>query len=230
MFSWKFKFITEWDQLPADFMSENLDDTNWDIVPVPSTWEMLGYGQQVYCGQGYDFRPVNPPFVPRKDNHIALYRKSFSIPASWQGNPVQLYFEGVRGAFYLYINGQRVGYNEDGALPAVFDITPYLHKGNNVAAVQVLRWSDGSYLEDQDQWRFHGICRNVYLETHPEVYIRDFAVFTDLAEHQSISRAGLWKLTYTRPTTCRCCPGSPASRQTKSQMKNIKRTSHWPNT
>ena len=112
---WKFKFITEWDQLPADFMSENLDDTNWDIVPVPSTWEMLGYGQQVYCGQGYDFRPVNPPpFVPRKDNHMALYRKSFSIPASWQGNPVQLHFEGVRGAFYLYVNGQRVGYNEDG--------------------------------------------------------------------------------------------------------------------
>lgn len=178
---WKFKFITDWEKLPSDFMSEGLDDTSWDNIPVPSTWEMQGYGEQVYCGQGYEFRPVNPPFVPRKDNHIALYRKTFNVPLSWTGQNILIHFSGVRGAFYLYINGVKVGYNEDGGtLPAVFDITSYLKDGENQIAVQVLRWSDGSYLEDQDHWRFHGICRDVYIESCPDVFIQDFAVITDL--------------------------------------------------
>ena len=178
---WKFKFITDWKNLPADFMKIGFDESSWDNIPVPSTWEMLGYGEQVYCGQGYDFRPINPPFVPRKDNHIGLYRKSFIVPADWNGQDVLVHFSGVRGAFYLYINGEKVGYNEDGGtLPAVFNISSYLKKGENQLAVQILRWSDGSYLEDQDQWRYHGICRNVYLETRPDVFIQDFAVITDL--------------------------------------------------
>lgn len=179
--TWKFKFITEWNNLPADFMDVKTDDTAWDDIPVPSTWEMKGYGEQVYCGQGYDFRPVNPPFVPRKGNHIALYRKEFEVPASWNGENVLVHFSGVRGAFYLYVNGEKVGYNEDGGtLPAVFDITPYLKEGKNLLAVRVQRWSDGSYLEDQDHWRFHGITRDVYLESRPDVFIQDFAVVTDL--------------------------------------------------
>lgn len=182
--AWKFKFVNNWDSLPSDFMNERLDETGWDVIDVPSTWELRGYGEQVYCGQGYDFRPINPPFVPRKDNHLALYRKSFSFPSTWLGSPVLIHFEGVRGAFYLYVNGVKVGYNEDGGtLPAVFDITSCLHEGENVLALKVLRWSDGSYMEDQDQWRLHGVCRNVYLETHPEVYIRDFAVITELSDN-----------------------------------------------
>lgn len=181
---WIFKFITDWKNLPSDFMKTGLDESSWDNIPVPSTWEVQGYGEQVYCGQGYEFRPINPPFVPRKDNHIALYRKSFEVPSSWDGQNVLIHFEGVRGAFYLYINGEKVGYNEDGGtLPAVFDINPYLKKGKNQLAVQVLRWSDGSYLEDQDQWRFHGICRNVYIESRPEIFIQDFAVITDLDKY-----------------------------------------------
>ena len=179
--TWKFKFITDWDNLPSDFMKAETNDDSWDNIPVPSTWEMKGYGDQVYCGQGYEFRPVNPPFVPRKDNHIALYRKTFEVPASWEGQNVLIHFAGVRGAFYLYVNGKKVGYNEDGGtLPAVFDMTPFLKKGKNQLAVQVLRWSDGSYLEDQDHWRFHGITRDVYIESHPDVFIQDFAVITDL--------------------------------------------------
>ena len=178
---WKFKFITDWKNLPSDFMKAELDDSLWDNIPVPSTWEMQGYGEKIYCGQGYEFRPVNPPFVPRKDNHIALYRKNFNVPSSWTGQNIFIHFSGVRGAFYLYVNGVKVGYNEDGGtLPAVFDITPYLKEGENQLAVQVLRWSDGSYLEDQDHWRFHGICREVYIESCPDVYIQDFAVITDL--------------------------------------------------
>lgn len=179
--TWKFKFITDWKELPSDFMLVETDDSSWDNIPVPSTWEMKGYGEQVYCGQGYDFRPVNPPFVPRKDNHIAIYRRTFDVPALWDGQNVLIHFAGVRGAFYLYVNGKKVGYNEDGGtLPAVFDITPYLKKGKNQLAVRVQRWSDGSYLEDQDHWRFHGITRNVYLEARPDVYIQDYAVITDL--------------------------------------------------
>ena len=103
--TWKFKFITDWDNLPSDFMKAETNDDSWDNIPVPSTWEMKGYGDQVYCGQGYEFRPVNPPFVPRKDNHIALYRKTFEVPASWEGQNVLIHFAGVRGAFYLYVNG-----------------------------------------------------------------------------------------------------------------------------
>ena len=179
--TWKFKFITDWNNLPVDFMNPEVNEDTWDNIPVPSTWEMKGYGEQVYCGQGYDFRPINPPFVPRKDNHIALYRKSFEVPASWKGQNVLAHFAGIRGAFYLYVNGQKVGYNEDGGtLPAVFDITPYLVKGKNQLAVRVQRWSDGSYMEDQDHWRFHGITRDVYLEARPDVFIQDFAVITDL--------------------------------------------------
>lgn len=179
--TWKFKFITEWENLPADFMKVGLNDSTWDDISVPSTWEMKGYGEQVYCGQGYEFRPINPPFVPRKDNHIALYRKTFEVPASWTGQNVLVHFAGVRGAFYLFVNGEKVGYNEDGGtLPAVFEITSYLKKGENQLSVQMLRWGDGSYLEDQDHWRFHGITRDVYIESRPDVFIQDFAVITDL--------------------------------------------------
>lgn len=179
--TWKFKFLPDWSLFEPAFMGVNLNEQGWDDVPVPSTWELLGYGEQVYCGSEYEFRPINPPLVPRKDNNMGLYRTTFEAPSGWNNENVLIHFEGVRGAFYLYVNGTKVGYNEDGGtLPAVFDITPYLVQGKNQLGVQVLRWSDGSYLEDQDHWRFHGICRNVYLETRPDVFIRDFAVITEL--------------------------------------------------
>jgi beta-galactosidase len=185
---WRFKLLEDRSLFSPDLMATNCDDRSWDTIPVPSTWELLGYGDKVYCGGNYDFRPVNPPFVPRKENHTGLYRTRFEVPDAWNDN-VLIHFEGVRGAFYLYINGNKVGYNEDGGtLPAVFDITPYLVKGENQLSLQVLRWSDGSYLEDQDHWRFHGVCRNVYLETRPDVFIRDFAVFTELNEHYTDAR------------------------------------------
>lgn len=177
---WKFKFIKDWDKLPVDLMSQNINDKSWDNIPVPSTWEALGYGPQVYTGGGYEFRPVNPPFVPRENNHIGIYARDFDIPEVWNNKNIIMNFAGVRGAFYLYINGKKVGYSEDGTLPAMFDISPYLRIGNNRVFVKVLRWSDGSYLEDQDHWRFHGICRDVSLEMRPDVYISDFAVLTEL--------------------------------------------------
>ena len=180
---WKFRFCQDMSDVPGGFSSPSADDTAWDVVDVPSTWEMLGYGEKVYCGQGYDFRPVNPPFVPRKDNNIGLYKRSFTVPASWKGNDILLHFAGVRGAFYLFVNGQKVGFSEDGGtLPAVFNITPWLVEGDNDILVEVMRWSDASYLEDQDHWRFHGIVRDVRLEARPQVHIADFTVITDMAD------------------------------------------------
>ncbi len=180
---WNFKFCKDFGDVPGGLMSPATDAVAWDVIPVPSTWEMLGYGEKVYCGQGYDFRPVNPPFVPRENNNVGLYRRSFDVPASWSGNDILLNFAGVRGAFYVFVNGKKVGYSEDGGtLPAVFNITPYVVDGKNDLLVEVMRWSDASYLEDQDHWRFHGIVRDVRLEARPKVHIQDFTVITDLSD------------------------------------------------
>ena len=176
---WDFFFSEEWIE---EDIPEWLDGKKWDRIEVPSTWEALGYGEQVYCGGGYEFAPVNPPFVPRKDNNIGYYRRTFTLPDCWRQSAVLLHFKGIRGAHFVFINGENIGYNEDGALPSVFNISDYLRSGENEIIVKVLRWSDGSYLEDQDHWRFHGIYRGVYLETRPEIFIRDFAVETVLDE------------------------------------------------
>ncbi|MGI6313962.1 MAG: glycoside hydrolase family 2 TIM barrel-domain containing protein [Candidatus Cryptobacteroides sp.] len=155
-------------------------------IAVPSTWEALGYGEQIYCGGGYEFRPVNPPYVPVENNNIGVYHTEFSVPATWNGGDILIHFEGVRGAHYVYINGKEIGYNEDGTLPSVFNITDdIINNEINKLEVKVLRWSDGSYLEDQDHWRFHGIYRNVYLEWRPKVFISDFFVETRLDDSYS---------------------------------------------
>lgn len=176
---WDFFFSEQWVE---EDLPEILYEKEWDRIEVPSTWEALGYGEQVYCGGGYEFSPVAPPFVPRKDNNVGYYRKKFTLPEGWRQSAVLLHFKGIRGAHFVFVNGKNIGYNEDGALPSVFDITENLRSGENEIVVKVLRWSDGSYLEDQDHWRFHGIYRGVYLETRPEIYFRDFAVETDLDE------------------------------------------------
>ena len=177
---WDFFFSEEWIE---DDLPEMLSDKQWDRIEVPSTWEALGYGEQVYCGGGYEFSPVAPPFVPRKNNNVGYYRRTFTLPDGWRQFAVLLHFKGVRGAHFVFINGKNIGYNEDGALPSVFDISDFLRPGENEIIVKVLRWSDGSYLEDQDHWRFHGIYRGVYLETRPGIFFRDFAVETVLDDN-----------------------------------------------
>ena len=177
---WDFFFSEEWIE---DDLPEMLSDKQWDRIEVPSTWEALGYGEQVYCGGGYEFSPVAPPFVPRKNNNVGYYRRTFTLPDGWRQFAVLLHFKGVRGAHFVFINGKNIGYNEDGALPSVFDISDFLRPGENEIIVKVLRWSDGSYLEDQDHWRFHGIYRGAYLETRPGIFFRDFAVETVLDDN-----------------------------------------------
>ncbi|HBL32959.1 MAG TPA: beta-galactosidase, partial [Porphyromonadaceae bacterium] len=135
----------------------------WNDIRVPGNWQLQGdYDPPVFTNIKYPFEP-DPPFVPKEYNPTAVYKKTFTVPAEWNGNPIFIHFAGVQSAMYLWVNGQRVGYHEDAMLPAEFNITKYLDKGDNELTVQVLNWSDGSYIEDQDFWRLSGIYRDVYL-------------------------------------------------------------------
>ena len=177
---WKFSFAPNIAQSVRDFYKPGYDVSGWDEIPVPANWELHGYGMAIYTNSIYPFVPVNPPFVPEEDSPVGSYRTTFTIPVDWKDQQVTLHFGGVSSAFYLWVNGEKVGYSQGSRLPAEFDITHYLKAGENVLAVKVFRWSDGSYLEDQDHWRLSGIHRDVYLEATPKAYIYDFHVRTDL--------------------------------------------------
>ncbi len=176
---WKFNWVSKPSDRPVDFYKPGYDVSKWDEIPVPSNWQMHGYGRPIYLNMRYPFT-VNPPYIPHDYNPVGSYRTEFSIPGAWNDRQVFLHFDGIKSASYFWLNGQSIGYSQDSMLPAEFNITKYLKPGVNTLAVEVYRWSDGSYLEDQDMWRFSGIYRNVYLFATPQVHIRDFAVRTDL--------------------------------------------------
>jgi len=177
--TWKFRFHPNPGDVDPAFSDTDYGDENWDEIPVPSNWQLEGYGQPIYTNIRMPFE-VNPPFVPEDNNETGLYRRSFEVPESWSARRVFLHFGGVQSAFYLWVNGQEVGYSQGSMTPAEFDITSYLVQGENILAVQVIRWSDASYMEDQDFWRLSGIFRDVYLYSTPNVHISDFHVVTDL--------------------------------------------------
>ena len=175
---WRFKLVTNPQSAPEGFMQLDFDDSTWDTIPVPSNWQMLGYDKPIYVNVQYPF-PANPPYVPQDNNPTGLYRKWFNLNREQLENKqVFIVFEGVDSAFYLWVNGQFVGYSQGSRLPAEFNITSYVREGSNLVAVKVLRWSDGSYLEDQDMWRLSGIFRDVYVYVTPNVRIRDFYIKT----------------------------------------------------
>ncbi len=176
---WRFTLAPRPEAVTADFYVPDFDASGWDNLPVPGNWQMHGYDQPRYMASDYGFDISRLPGVPL-ENPVGLYRRSFELPADWDLRRVFLVFDGVDSAFYLWVNGQQVGYSEDSRLPAEFDITPYLVPGENLLAVQVYRWSDGSYLEDQDMWFLSGIFRDVYLYATPEVHLRDFWAQTEL--------------------------------------------------
>jgi len=176
---WKFNWVSKPSDRPVDFYKPRYDVSKWDEIPVPSNWQMHGYGRPIYLNMRYPF-PVNPPYIPHDYNPVGSYRIDFRIPGTWKNRQVFLHFDGVKSASYIWINGRKVGYSQDSMLPAEFNVTKYLKRGKNTLAVEVYRWSDGSYLEDQDMWRLAGIYRNVYLFSTPQVHVRDFAVRTDL--------------------------------------------------
>jgi beta-galactosidase len=187
---WKFKYVGTPEERPTDFFKEDFKATDWETIKVPSNWERQGFGQPIYTNVNYPF-DKNPPFIAgRNGNPVGSYRRMFTVPTEWveQGRRILLHFDGVESAFYVWINGKEVGYSEDSRTPAVFDITDEVRDGDNLVAVQVYRWSDGSYLEDQDFWRLSGIFRDVYLEGLPEFRIHDFEVKTEFDDKLADAR------------------------------------------
>jgi beta-galactosidase len=177
--TWSFAFAPSVGEAPDAFWEET-PEGGWDEITVPANWEMEGFGPPVYLNTRYPFDPVDPPLVPDEGNEVGSYLRTFDLPDDWNDRKVTLHFGGVSSAFYVWVNGEKVGYSEDSRLPAEFDVTPYLQDGENTVAVQVLAWSDGSYLEDQDHWRLSGIHREVYLEAAPPTRFTDLGVRTDL--------------------------------------------------
>ncbi|MDA3930218.1 MAG: DUF4981 domain-containing protein [Prolixibacteraceae bacterium] len=177
---WQFNFVPESSERPLDFWKSGFDANNWETIDVPSCWEMRGFGTPIYTNITYPF-PVNPPFIER-ENPVGSYLKEFEISEEWAAKSIILHFGGVSSAFYVWVNGKEVGYSQDSRLPAEFDITDFISEGKNKVAVQVFRWSDGSYLEDQDHWRMSGLHREVYLKAVPKVSISDCFIRSILNE------------------------------------------------
>lgn len=177
---WRYRWAaTPADRLPG-FWKPEFDDAGWKDIRVPSNPEVEGYGVPIYTNITYPWKPANPPIIPDELNHVSAYRRTFTVPAEWSGREIFLTFEGVNSFFYLWLNGQPLGFSKDSRTPATFRITPQLKSGENLIAVEVFRWCDGSYLEDQDFWRLSGIFRGVRLWSAPQVRVRDFRVHTQL--------------------------------------------------
>jgi Beta-galactosidase/beta-glucuronidase len=176
---WKFHLTKSPDHRPYWFFKNDYDTRDWDNIEVPSNWEMKGYDVPIYVNITYPFKK-NPPFIPHEYNPVGSYKKEFKIPSDWKNKEVFLHFGAVASAFYVWVNEKLVGYSQDSKTPAEFDITKYLTKGKNTLAVEVYRWCDGSYLEDQDFWRMSGIQRTVFLHARPGTYINDFFAVGDL--------------------------------------------------
>ncbi len=182
---WPFHWAPTPDDAPEGFERPEYDASGWGSLEVPANWQMHGYGYPQYTNVQYPFPPDEMPQVSHETNEVGSYRLRFSVPAEWHGHRVSIVFGGVESALQLWLNGQLVGYSEDSRLPAEFDLTPYLQPDENLLAARVYRWSDGTYLEDQDHWRLAGIYRDVYLYATPQQHIRDFAVQTPLSADYS---------------------------------------------
>ena len=170
---WAFSFAPTPAEAPKTFQNPSFDASGWDSIPVPSNWEIQGYGTPIYTNITYPF-PKRPPFIPHDDNPVGSYRKTFTLPDGWADKRVVLHFGGSTAGMYVWVNGQRVGYVQSTKNPAEFDVTGIVKPGENVVACRVLRWTDGSYLEDQDFWRLSGIDRSVEIYATPKTYIADF--------------------------------------------------------
>lgn len=186
---WRFAYADRPADRDEDFHRTDLDDSSWDTIPVPSAWQLHGYDFPIYVNITYPWWGPNglgeeaqPPAAPTRYNPVGQYRRTFTVPKGWSGRRTFLHFEGVKSAHYVWINGQPAGYHEDSYTPAEYDITPYLKAGTNQIAVEVYRYSDGDWLEDQDMIRLSGIFRSVYLYSTPTVHLRDFKLDTPLGD------------------------------------------------
>ena len=186
---WQFNWSADPESRPADFWQQQYDVSGWDSIPVPANWQLHGHGTPIYTNIVHPFQ-VDAPRVTseppeeytayKERNPVGSYRREFTIPADWDGREIFLHFAGVKSAMYVWVNGLQVGYSQGSMTPAEFDVTPFVKAGQeNTIACEIYRWSDGSYLEDQDMWRLSGIYRDVWLYATPKVTIRDYFVKTD---------------------------------------------------
>ena len=179
---WAFCFARNHQDSPKGFFAERYDDSKWDSINVPAMLELSGYGEPVYKNIGYAWSTTfenNPPHIGQTNNYTGSYRRWFVLPSSWKGQQVYFHVGSATSNLTLWVNGRYVGYSEDSKVAAEFNVTPYLHTGRNLIAMQVMRWCDGSYLEDQDFWRFTGIAREVYLYARPRQHIDDISIVQD---------------------------------------------------
>ena len=194
---WKFNWVKQPSERPIDFYKTAFDDSGWKTILVPCNMEMQGYGTPIYTNFIYPFKP-NPPMVindapadwtvSKEPDPVGSYRRNFNIPASWDGKDVFLHFNGVQSAFYVWVNGQKVGFSENSMSPAEFNITRYVKPGSNQIAVEVYKYSAGSYLEDQDMFRFSGIFRSVFVYASPKLHLRDYFIKSDLSADLSSAK------------------------------------------
>jgi beta-galactosidase len=187
---WKFSYSDTPDKRPYWFFKDDFDISDWKDMPVPSNWQRKGYDYPVYVNIQYPFKN-DPPNIPHDWNPVGSYKRTFRIPSEWDGKEIFLQFGAVSSAFYVWVNEQLVGFSKDSKTPAEFNITKYLKNGKNSLAVEVYRWSDGSYLEDQDFWRMSGIQRTVFLHARPKTYIGDFFAKGDLENNYKDGKLGL---------------------------------------
>ena len=186
---WRFNFVKDHNLAPKDFFAVKFDDSKWVDFPVPGLFEIEGYGDKTYKNAGYAWCTTfdnNPPYISETNNYTGSYRRTFDLPADWSGQDVYFHVGSATSNLYVWVNGKFVGYSEDSKVAAEFNITKYLKKGQNLIAMQVMRWCDGSYLEDQDFWRFTGIAREVYLYARPKVHIEDIKVTQDYVDGKGV--------------------------------------------
>jgi len=176
---WKFNYSPTPAGRPADFYRADFDVSGWGDIPVPSNWEREGHGYAIYVNVPYPFE-IDEPNVPTEDNPVGSYRRTFDVPEAWTDQQVFVEFGAVSSAFYLWINGEYVGYSEGSKTPSEFNVSNFVQPGENSIAVEVYRWSTGSYLEDQDFWSLSGIQRDVSLFARPSIRVRDFFVHASL--------------------------------------------------
>ena len=186
---WRFNFVKDHNLAPKDFFSLKYDDSKWVDFPVPGLFEINGYGDKIYKNIGYAWGTTfktDPPFIGETNNYTGSYRRTFMLPDGWKGQQVYFHVGSATSNLKVWVNGKLVGYSEDSKVAAEFDITKYLKKGENLIAMQVMRWCDGSYLEDQDFWRFTGIAREVYLYARPKQHIEDIFVHQDYVDGKGV--------------------------------------------
>ena len=186
---WRFNFVKNHQDVPANFWRADYDDSKWEDFPVPGLFELNGHGDRIYKNIGYAWCTTfesNPPYIGETENYTGSYRREFTLPASWNGQQVIFHVGSATSNLKVWVNGKYVGYSEDSKIAAEFDITKYLKKGKNLIAMQIMRWCDGSYLEDQDFWRFTGIAREVYLFARPKAHIEDVTIQQDYQDGKGL--------------------------------------------